>query len=370
MGTAARIRAVVQVGPKRLELREFEHPIIDPDEGLLRVEACGICGTDVELYTGHAKLASYPFIPGHEPAGVIDEVGERAAQRWGVKVGDRVAVEPLLTCGSCKQCLSGLRTLCSKQMSYGFTSTSASPGLWGAYADYMYLHPGTFLHEISARIPPQIAVMFNPLGAGFRWAVHEPSLLPGDTIVILGAGQRGLAAVIAARSAGAGMIIVTDLAKAKNKLALASEFGAHHTIVADEETAVDRVAQITGGRLADVVLDVNGAAQPVIDAIDMVRPGGTIVLAGVKGTDVATSLVTDKLVFQSITMRGVFTVDTKSYKQAIELIESGAIPLEKLRSEKFALEDAEAAIGRLAGTDGLAPAIHVVIQPELRAGGH
>jgi len=368
VGNVSKIRAAVQVGPRRIEMQEFERPQIGPDEGILRVEACGICGTDVEQYSGRAKLTAYPFIPGHEPLGVIDEIGARAAQKWGVKVGDRVAVEPLLACGSCEPCLAGLRTLCPQQMSYGFTPLSVAPGVWGAYSDYMYLHPWTVLHKMSAAIPAEIAVMFNPLGAGVRWAVNTPPLKPEDTLVILGAGQRGLAAVIAARAAGVGRIIVTDVAKASNKLALALELGAHHTIVADEDDAVQQVARLTRGRLADVVLDVNGATQPVIDSIEMVRPGGTIVLAGVKGTEVTTGIVTDKLVFRSITMRGVFTVDSASYRQAIQLIESGTVPLNKFRTTKFALEDAEAAILRLAGSDGLPPAIHVVIQPGLRTG--
>jgi threonine dehydrogenase-like Zn-dependent dehydrogenase len=363
--SSGKIRAAVQVGPKRIELREFDRPKIGPDEGILRVEACGICGTDIEQYSGHLKLANYPFIPGHEPLGIIDEIGERAALRWGVNVGDRVAVEPLLACGACEHCLSGSRTTCSQNMSYGFTSTQLAPSVWGAYADFMYLHPGTVLHKISAELPPEIAVMFNPLGAGVRWAVNAPSLRLGDTIVILGAGQRGLASVIAARAAGAGTIIVTDLAKASHKLELALEFGANHAIVADREKVVERVTRLTGGRLADVVVDVTGAIQPVIDSIDLVRAGGTVIIAGVKGADTMTSLATDKLVFRSITLRGVFTVDSVSYRQAIQLIESGAAPLSKMRSAKFGLASAEAAIHRLAGWDGKPPAIHVLIQPNL-----
>ena len=124
----AKIRAAVQVGPERLEIREFERPKIGPDEGILRVQACGICGTDLEQYSGRARLASYPFIPGHEPVGIIDEIGEPAAERWGVQAGDRVAVEPLVACGSCKPCASGARTLCSHSMSYGFTPVSEAVG--------------------------------------------------------------------------------------------------------------------------------------------------------------------------------------------------------------------------------------------------
>ena len=232
----------------------------------------------------------------------------------------------------------------------------------------MVLHPRTVLHKIPHALPAEVAVMFNPLGAGVRWAVSTAPLRSGDTFVILGAGQRGLTSVIAAGAAGAGMIIATDLARASHKLDLALEFGANHVIAADRENAVERVAQFTDGQLADVVLDVNGATQPLVDAVDMVRPGGTIVLAGVKGSEVATSLLTDKLVFRSITLRGVFTVDSESYRQAIRLIESGAAPLAKMRSEIFPLEEAAAALRRLAGSDGLPSAVHVVIEPGIGAG--
>src|SRR5690606_29361143 len=115
------------------------------------------------------------------------------------------------------------------------------PGLWGGYAQYMYLHPNSVLHRGDAALPPGIAVMFNPLGAGFRWAVEIPRTRPGDTVVILGPGQRGLASVIACREVGAGTIIVTGLAADAKKLALARAFGADHTVDVDNEDAVARV---------------------------------------------------------------------------------------------------------------------------------
>src|SRR5262250_2756667 len=99
-------RAIVQTGPRQLELRELPIPEIDDDSALLRVEACGICGSDVEQYTGTLP-ARWPLIPGHEPLGIIEKIGDRAAKRWSVNVGDRVAVEALIRCGYCRDCLSG-----------------------------------------------------------------------------------------------------------------------------------------------------------------------------------------------------------------------------------------------------------------------
>src|SRR5690242_8410776 len=125
------ITAAVQIAPNRIEMREFARPRIGPDEAILKVEACGICGTDVELYSGRLAIVEHPFIPGHEPLGMIDEIGERAAARWGVKTGDRVAVEPLVACGACEACLAGSRTTCAQVTNYGFTSTNVEPGIWG-----------------------------------------------------------------------------------------------------------------------------------------------------------------------------------------------------------------------------------------------
>jgi threonine dehydrogenase-like Zn-dependent dehydrogenase len=362
---ADRVRAVVQTGDETLELHEFERPAVGPDEAILRVEACGICGTDVEQFGGAFRFATYPVIPGHEPLGRIDEIGERAAARWGVGPGDRVAIEPVLACGSCAACQAGDRTLCPDHHDYGMTSTDVGPGLWGAYADYMYLDPKTVLHKVSPRLSPAVAAMFNPMGAGVRWAVSAPSTQPGDTVVVLGAGQRGLACVIAARAAGAAKIIVTDLARAAAKLDLALELGADHAIVADEEDPVEVVTALTEGRLADVVVDVAAAApEATLQGIAMVRPGGTVVLAAVKGHDRVTPIVNDEVMMRSIRLQGVFTVDTAGYREAIRMIESGVAPFERLHSATFRLDEAEAAIHRLAGTDGEPPAVHVTIEPE------
>ena len=362
-GRAATIRAVVQTGPEKFEIQNFERPRIGADDALLKLEACGICGTDIEQYTGHLKIVEYPYIPGHEPLGIIAEIGEEAAARWGVAPGDRVAVEPLIACGHCDSCARGEPNACPNWMSYGFHSSLQAPGLYGAYADYMYLAPGTRLHRMDPTIPAETAAFFNPMGAGVRWAVGAPALAAGDSVVILGSGQRGLASVMAARAAGAARIIVTDLARAAHKLELARRFGAHHTIVVDEEDSVSAVRRLTNGKGADVVVDVSTAAGPVADAVEMVRNGGTIILAGMKG-DHPASLLTDRIVLRSIRLQGVFTVDSASYGAAIRLLERHHRDLAALGTQAFRMERAEEAIGRLAGWDGRPPATHVVLKPD------
>lgn len=362
-------RAVVQTGPRALELRELPVPDIDADSAILRVEACGICGSDVEQYDGLLPV-KYPLIPGHEPLGIIERIGDRAAKRWGVDVGDRVAVETLIRCGNCRDCVAGNYQLCrgrgGAMFGYAYVPLSHPPGLWGAYADYMFLDPNTLLHKIDKAVPVELAVMFNPLGAGFRWAVEAGEVGPGDTVLILGPGQRGLTSVIACRAAGAEKIIVTGLTRDAPKLALALEFGADAIIDVEKENVRARVKELTGGRGADVVVEVSAnATEPVAEALHYVAPGGRIVLAGVKGFKAVPDFVSDLIVVKEIRMRGVLGVTSRAYRSAIRLIESGSVPLARMHTHDFPLERAEEAILTLAGrTDGPA-SIHSCLRPDL-----
>lgn len=356
------VRGAVQTGPLAYEIREFPRPRIGDDDGLLRIEACGVCGSDVEQYRGHlVRPGMFPLIPGHEPLGVVEEVGERAAERWGVSVGDRVAVEILRPCHSCDYCLTGRYMSCpNRDGAYGMTPLSRSPSLWGGFADFLYLHPWAILHKVRRDLPAEIAVMFNPLGAGVRWAAMLGEVGLGDTVLILGPGQRGLTSVIAARARGAGTIIVTGLSRDSRKLALAREFGADHTINVDSEDVVERVREITDGAMADVVLELTPIAdQPIRDAIECVKHSGRIVLAGLKGGK-SVELVTDRLINKGVTVRGAFGVNADAYIEAIRIIESGRFPLEKMASGTFELADAEAAIQALADGD----AIHTCVCPD------
>ncbi len=359
------VRAAVQVGPRQIELREFPRPRTGPDDGLLRVEACGICGSDVEQYRGHLRRDGAPCIPGHEPLGIIEEVGERAAVRWGVEPGDRVAVEVLIPCRACDLCLGGRYQACpNKRTPYGYTPITSEPGLWGGYAEYLYLHPNAILHKVRRDIPAEVAVMFNPMGAGIRWACHLGGLQLGDTVLILGPGQRGISAVIAARAAGAATVIVTGLDRDRSKLQLAREFGADHTINVDQEDTVERVREITGGRLADIVLELTPmATQPVLHALQAVRHGGRVVLAGLKGGR-PVELPSDLIINKAITVVGAYGVDSRAYSEAIRIIESGRFPLERLHTHTFPLAEAARAIETLAGEVAGENAVHVTISPD------
>ena len=282
------VRAAVQVGPRQIEMREFARPKTGANDGLLRVEANGICGSDIEIYRGEMAMNRKAFIPGHEPMGIIEELGDKAAERWGVQVGDRVALEVIVPCRACDDCLTGRYQACrSRKYGFGVTGIDVEPSLWGGFAEHLYLTPNAVMHKIDKTIPVEIAAMFNPLGAGVRWAVDLGEVGLGDTFLVLGAGQRGLAAVIAAKAAGAANIIITGLASDAHKLAVARELGADHTIVVDGDEGrdiVEVVREITDGRMADVALDVTPmAGAPITDAFNAVRHGGRVVLAGLKG---------------------------------------------------------------------------------------
>lgn len=338
--------AMVQTGPRQLEARDIAMPDIDDDSAILELEACGICGSDLEQYEGVIKVPM-PIIPGHEPLGRIVKLGDKAGRRWGVEVGDRVAIETMISCRFCRCCLGGRYHLCDNRQMYSYIPVSEAPSLWGGYAQHMFLHPNTIMHKVDPGLPPEIAVIFNPLGAGFRWAVEIPETKPGDSVVILGPGQRGIACVIACREVGAGTITVTGLAADAKKLEVAKFYGADHTINVEEENSVKRVKQITDGG-ADVVIDVSAyATQPVRDALDMVRPGGTIVLAGVKGMKAVDNFVSDLIVLKEINIRGAIGVTSTGYKNAINLIESGRVDFQKMHTHEFDLADADLAIRTL-----------------------
>jgi threonine dehydrogenase-like Zn-dependent dehydrogenase len=355
--------AMVQTQKRVLEARSLPIPDIDADSALLRVEACGICGSDYEQFEGVLRTPM-PVIPGHEPLGVIECIGDRAARRWGVDVGDRVAVETMLSCRFCAPCLAGRYHLCTDRRIYSYIPLSDEPGLWGAYSEYMFVHGNSVVHKMDPDLPPEIAVMFNPLGAGFRWAVEMPQTKPGDTVVILGPGQRGLASVLACREAGAATIIVTGLEADARKLEIARRFGADYTVDVDNEDAKERIRQITSGRGADVVVDVSSyATEPIVQALDFVAVGGKVVLAGVKGFKPVPNFISDKVVLKEITIMGAIGVTSSGYSSAIRLLESRKAPVEQMHTHDFALRDAELAIRTLAREIPGEESIHSCLVP-------
>lgn len=341
-------------------------PEVGDSDGLLRVEACGLCGTDHEQYTG-ALRAPGPFIPGHETVGVVEALGPDAAARWGVRVGDRVAVEVFQSCRTCTACRSGLYRRCERHGigdMYGFIPVATAPGLWGGYAEYQYLAADSMLLPVPDGLDPVVATLFNPLGAGIRWASTVPGTGPGDVVAVLGPGVRGLSACVAAKEAGAGFVMITGAgARDADRLALAADFGADLAVDVTATDPVRALRDATGG-LADVVVDVTAKApEAFVQAIALARTGGTVVVAGTRGTPEPPGFWPDHIVYKELRIMGVLGVDVTAYAAALELLASGRYPFADLPRRCADLDDAEDLVRSMAGEGAEPPPVHGVLVP-------
>jgi threonine dehydrogenase-like Zn-dependent dehydrogenase len=366
---AEKTLAAVLLAPRKIELREFPLPEVDEDSGIAKVEITGVCGADWPIYTGAlAEFAAPPLIPGHEIVARVAKIGRRAAQRWGVKEGDRIVMEEYAPCGHCEYCLSGRYYICSgmkMEKMYGFTSLSVKPGLWGGYAEYFYLDPQALLHKLSDKVPTEVAPFYVPLANGIRWAHLEGGVGIGSTVLIQGPGGQGLASVIASKEAGASQIIVTGRSSDAARLQLAREFGAHHTIDVDATPdVVAKVAELTSGRMPEIVINVTaGAPGAIPQAIQLAKIGGTIVVAG-EAHGPAPDFEPDQIFLKELTIKGVRGRTAREMKKAIALLESGKYPLQKLATHQFNLDQVEKAIQTVGG-QGDRGAIHVSVVPQL-----
>jgi alcohol dehydrogenase len=364
--TATSARALVLEAPRRLVPRDFALPEVGDDDGLLRVEACGLCGTDHEQYTG-ALPAGFAFVPGHESVGVVEAIGPVAAARWGVQAGDRVAVEVFLSCGVCSACASGVYRRCERhgmRDMYGFVPADTSPGLWGGYAEYQYLAPDSMLLPVPASLPPDVATLFNPLGAGIRWGVTVPGTTVGDVVAVLGPGVRGLSVCAAAKEAGAAFVMVTGVSPHDDeRLALAKDFGADLAVDVTQTDPAKALRQAVG-RLADVVVDVTAKAPAALgQAVAGARPGGTIVMAGTRGSPDTPGFWPDHIVFKELRILGALGVDAPAYRAALDLLATGRYPFAELPRRSVGLDGAEDLVRSMAG-EGSGPApVHGVLVP-------
>ena len=355
--------SAVAIATRTMEIQAFDIPVIGEDDGLLKVEMCGVCGSDPRIFQW-TDPERFPLIMGHEVLGHIEEIGSQASARWVIKRGDRVVVEHLFGCGHCRMCLIGEYRFCSEHLGYGGPiPSSVPPCLWGAYGEYMYLAPNSRVHRIAEDVPAEAAVMTCAnIGNGIRWVRTKGGVTVGDTVVVIGPGGQGLAAVLAAREAGATQIVAIGLTQDNHRFEVARRFGATQTINLDIEDPVERVHQLTEGVLADVVMDLTGATSSAPLSLELVRPMGTVVLGSNTG-EASVPLVTSKIAAKEIHYQGVNTHDTPAVRAALKLVESRRYPIETMVTHYFGLEDAETAVHAAGGEIRLDGFIKGVIVP-------
>jgi threonine dehydrogenase-like Zn-dependent dehydrogenase len=363
------VRAAVAVAPGRTEIRDIALPPPDATSGLLQVAVTGVCGSDWGYYQNLPRSRG-PLILGHETVGYVESMGAVAARKWGVHEGDLVALEEYLPCGHCDHCRSGEFRLCDATdwrlggLRYGATALSVAPGLWGGYAERQHLHLDTVFHRVPAGVAPRQAALALPLSNGIEWAYLQGGAGPGQTVVIQGPGQQGLACVVAAREAGAEQIIITGLSNPtdRHRLALARQLGADHVIDIEQDDLLETVAEHTGGRMADLVIDcASGGPGSVVSAIELARKRGTVILGGQKRQKVP-AFDSDRIIANFLTVKGMRGHSYASVELALQLIAGNRHNVAAMSTHTFGLADTDLALRSLVG-DGVAGAIHMTIDP-------
>ena len=364
---AGKAVAATLVAPKVFEFREYDLPDIAPDDGLLKVEAVGLCGSDVSSYK---REVPKPRIMGHENVGVVARIGKEAEERWGVKEGDLVIPEEYVPCFHCKYCYTGRYRFCSQTdrghgqiYRHGQTTTDVWPSIWGGFGEYMYLPPNTVMHKIDKPVPPHVLALYLPLADGIEWATRYGGAQPGKTVLIQGPGQMGLAAAFASSQVGADCVIVTGMSRDAVRLDMARRLGADYTIDVEAEDFTERIREITGGDGVDVVVNVTGGGgHATADALEVASKECTLVLAGA-GDEPISLGIAGKRPRRDLTVKTANGHSYASVNEAIAYLTSGKHPeLLDIATHQFPLEQVARALDTAAG-EGEPGAIHVTVLP-------
>jgi alcohol dehydrogenase len=362
-------RAMVATGPGKLEMRSYPLPDIGDEDGILKVELAGVCGSDPGIFKGKTSRAPrpYPIILGHEIVGRVEKMGAAAQKRHGVKEGDRVIIEYAFGCGMCRPCLSGRYTLCERFFNYGsMVSCEKPPHLFGAYADFLYIHPRAMVHKVGDDLSPEEGVLICAvLGNGVRWLRQIGGVTIGQPVVIIGPGQQGLAAVAVAKEAGAGPIMIIGLERDAHRLDMARRFGADVVINAEREDPEQVVFAATGGAMADLVMDVSGHSNGARLALNLAGVGATVILPGLYGGQMEIPLLLDRAVFREIRILGVFSHDFRAVIPAIEMAKRRKYPFREMITHRLPLEKAAYALALVGGDIQGENAMKVVLDPDM-----
>lgn len=320
---------------KKLELTDMPLPDVGPSDLLVRVAACGICGSDVHGFDGSTGRRQPPIVMGHEAAGVVARVGSAVRD---FKPGDRVTFDSTVYCGDCYFCRRGDINLCDRRQVLGVSCNEFRRH--GAFAEYVAVP-----ERIAAKLPDSVPFEHAAMIEAVSIAVHAVNLTPiplAASAVVVGSGMIGLLAIQALRLAGCGQVIAVDIDDAK--LEMAARLGADSGLNPRRVDVPDAVRERTGGRGADVALEVVGATEPVKTAIASVRKGGTVTLVG--NLSPAVELPLQMVVTRQIRLQGS-CASSGEYPACIDLLARGAIQVQPLISAVAPLSEGPAWFERL-----------------------
>lgn len=320
-------RAAFMTGLKQMEIREIPVPEPKEKEVLVKLEYVGICGSDVHYYE-HGKIGDFivngDFILGHECAGTVVAIGKDVKQ---LQVGDRVALEPGVTCGQCEFCKSGRYNLCPD------VEFLATPPYHGCFENYIAF-PENMAFKLPNSITTREGALVEPLSVGMH-AAKQGGITLGSTVVILGAGCIGLTTLLASKAFGALDITVVDVIP--KRLDKALELGATRVINAAEMDAVKLIYELTDGEGVDIVMETAGAVKTVQQTAYMVKRGGTVVLVGMAPQDTIEYNFA-KLLGKEAEIKTVFRY-RNIYPQAIKAMAEGLIDVSGIVTHEYSFDE-------------------------------
>ena len=315
-------------GTDKMIIKEIEVPEVGEKEVLVQLEYVGICGSDVH-YFHHGNCGAYKvnleedYMLGHECAGTVVKVGANVKD---LKVGDKVALEPGITCGQCEFCKAGKYNLCPDVVFL------ATPPVQGCYEEYIAF-PENMCFKLPENMTTKEGCLIEPLSVGFH-AANQGDVQVGESVVILGAGCIGLVTLLACKAHGAGNIIVADIVDAR--LEKAKELGATHVINSKEVNALEEIARLTGGKGADKVFETAGSPITIAQTAFAVKRGGTITLVGLSAQE-QINYNFAQIMDKEATIKSVFRY-RNIYPKAIEAVSAGAIDVNGIVTHEFDLE--------------------------------
>ncbi len=334
---------------KKLNLVEMPVPAIGPEDLLVQVKACGICGSDIHGYDGSTGRRKPPLVMGHEAAGIVTAVG---ASVTGFAEGDRITFDSTVSCGRCPSCRRGRINLCESRQILGVSCDEFRRH--GAFAEYVVVP-----YNIAYQLPDELSFEHAAMIEAVSIAVHAANRTPhqmGDSCVVVGSGMIGLLCIQAVRLAGFATVIAVDLDD--QKLALARSMGADHSLNAKNCDVPAEVYKLTNGRGADAALEVVGGTKTVNSAIMSVRRGGAVTLVGNLSPTVDIPL--QPIVNRELTLLGS-CASNGEIPQCIEYLKRGLINVKPMITATAKLEEGPAWFERLyAGEPG---AMKVILQP-------